>query len=598
MRNLALLGSAAILAVLAGVPLATQVQSRRATPSTSMSTVVATSAALDAKNRQARQSTKSKIKGNKPQQMAAAGGPYSTQNIVIPAAQTGTGFNEYLTVMTPYGYTPGGGARPLLLVGNGYGLSPASFFNGMSDIPDEANNRGWLICATIQLDDQSFGAWNKPQSNVTASLDYMIANYAVDVDRIYAVGWSMSGGSLASYAARHLDPARPMIAALVTNAGSFDLVDTYDNEVTSVKQIMENAALFAGPPSNAAYTFHYERTETVLTNPVSGIQNQTYSQARNLLHIPTYHVYSADDTIPYLPVQNQQFASFMQSVGANITTQAFTGLANKHSWQLIDEVAALDFLEQFTVARSPTSFDILADRNATYYWTSVTQRNAGSYSRVKATATTATNSLVLDHLQNVSALTVRVPNGMLNLTSRLDLTIDNDDTLDQAITLTGTPILPPNYILVNNQAFTDWSYDASGIRINAPANSANTYVLTYDSYTAVATTPTTVNLGFGLPLTLASKPNMPYLAFLSTYVAPVPLSLIDPGDPRWFLAGVGPTTAFFGATMPGSGSVSFNVGTPSDPVYSGTILSIQFLTYPGSTTIVDEISNLAQCRLQ
>lgn len=594
-RTLLLCVGAAL--VFAGIP-GKKKPARQATAATSMSTVVAASAQASVEGRSARQQKKSKL-GKQPTGTLKAGGPYTLTQVDLPPAITGTGFMERIQIMTPFGYDPFGPDLPLLLVGNGYGLSAWSFFNGMSDIPDEANNRGWLICAVTQLDDQSFGAWNKPQSNVSAALQHMVANYRVDDDRIYAIGWSMSGGSMASYAARHLDPGKPMIAAVAVNAGSVDLVDTYDNEVPAVKAIMENAALFQGNPALPAFHYNYERTETIFTIPSTGALNTKYCQARNLKNIPVYHVYSTDDTIPYLPLQNQQFASYLTTLGANLTSQAFTGLPVKHSWDLLDAVAVLDWCQQFTVNRTPSQYELNADRSGAFYWSTLTQRTAGQFSRLAVSAVTGTNTLAITGAENLASIVVTPPNGMLNFASKLSLTAENTDAAPLNLTLTGAGLVSPTYVLNGTDVFDDWTYDGSGLTLTVPAGTTANFTIAFDVYSAVLTAPTTVNLGSSMNLTLqCSSANKPYLMLLSTFAYPTPVALIDPTDTRYILAGFDASTVLLLSNLGPTAQQSLSVFIPANPTYQDVELNMQFVTYPGFTTILDEISNLARCRLQ
>lgn len=595
--NRPLFAALCVVMIVAGLP-GKKKPSRQATPATSMAAVVAASAQASAENRAARQQKKATLGKFHPPSLKA-GGPYTLTQVDLPPAVTGTGFAERIQVMTPFGYDPFGPDVPLLLVGNGYGLSAFSFFNGMSDIPDEANNRGWLICAVTQLDDKSFGAWNKPQSNVEAALQHMVANYRVDDDRIYAIGWSMSGGSMASYAARHLDPSKPMIATVAVNAGSLDLVDTYDHEVPAVKTLMENVNLFQGNPALAAFHYNYERTETIFTDQATGVLNSTYCQARNLKLIPIYHVYSTDDTIPYLPLQNQHFASYLTSLGANLTSQAFTGLPTKHSWDLLDPVALLDWCQQYTVQRTPLQYELNADRSAVYYWTTLTQRTAGQYSRIAVAANTMANSLSLTGIENLSTVTVLPPNGMLNFASKLSLTVGNTDPAPLTLVLQGAGLVSPTYILDGTDVFDDWTYDGSNLTLTVPANTTSNFTIAFDLYSAVLTAPAAVNLGSSMNLTLnGSTPNKPYLLLLSTFVYPTPVALIDPTDTRYILAGFDASTVLLLSNLGGTAQQNLSVFIPANPTYLNVELAMQFVTYPGFTTILDEISNLARCRLQ
>jgi len=60
---------------------------------------------------------------------------------------------------------------------------------------------------------ENFGA-PLPQDQQQQVIDWVLAHYPIDRDRIYGIGFSMGGGGVASYAARHLDRTGAMFAAM------------------------------------------------------------------------------------------------------------------------------------------------------------------------------------------------------------------------------------------------------------------------------------------------------------------------------------------------------------------------------------------------
>ena len=196
--------------------------------------------------------------------------PYTTVSLAFNGTQTGTGIDEAAILMTPCGFNPAGPDLPLIVIFNGFCLGAPAIFNGLTQIPDEANARGWMVvaitCGGQAMFKKSYGI-HKCQANVEFVLDYIIQNYPVDLDRIYGVGWSAGGGAIVSYGARHLNPARPMFAAIATDAGTYDLIDTYNNVPADVKAFLNGSLMFGGSPSDLAATFGYLRTGTISFTP-------------------------------------------------------------------------------------------------------------------------------------------------------------------------------------------------------------------------------------------------------------------------------------------------------------------------------------------
>lgn len=555
-------------------------------PASSMSTVVSRSAQRSEQTRLQRAASR-----NVP---LAMGCPYTVTQVEIPAADdgsgffTGTSFKERIQVMTPCGFNPAGPDLPLIMVNNGWGLSAASFFNGMSDIPDEANSRGWLVVAFTQLDDQSFGVVPLPQQNVERALDWVLANYPVDEDRIYGVGWSGGGGSIVSFAVRHLNPDRPMLAALVSNAGSYDLINTYNNEVPSVQAIMENVALLKGPPSGTTlWQYLLSHCEEVQSGPSVVVDR---AKIRNLLHIPVFHTWSTDDSIVYLRNQNQAFAAYLQSIGANITTQSFTGLIDSHSWDLVDAKAALDFLQQYTVNRYPESFDVLADRNLTYYWVSAALRVQKILTPIVCSVDTAMNHVDID-VKNILTLDVQPPQALLDRSENFSISFTTTDNASSTLVFHDV-VSPPTYVLYGVEMYDAWSHDggAQTLTITVPGPGTSDFAVQYDVQTGVLTAPASVTPPANVTLNLsAAVPSKPVFLMMGLSQGVIPLSLFDPADDRNLLVGFNGAAVLLPMALNGAGQASVSFGTL--PSMSGMTLYAQFVTYPGGANIVDEVSN-------
>jgi len=526
-------------------------------------------------------------------QHASGGCPYTVTQVDILAAVTGTGFNERIQVMTPCNYNAAGPDLPLIVAWNGFGLSAASFFNGMSDIPDEANTRGWLVVSVTGLDDKGFGA-PKPQQNVEAAIDYMLANYPVDEDKIYGIGWSAGGGAITAFCARHLDPAGPMFAAVANNAGTFDLVDTYNNDTSpgmTTQTIMENAALFAGPPSGATL-WNYLSSESLDHDVNLLTENEPLSQMRNLLNVPIFHVYSTDDTIAYLIDQNQVFAAYLTANGADLTSQSFSGLTTPHDWSLLDATATLDFFAAQTIDREPISFEVNADRDGTWYWAGIVQDTANTFTEIECSVDGANNHLDISGAVNLDQVTLSPPSTEFDPNVNCTIDFETADTGLTVMKIQGVTDAP-TYLLDFHTLYPainvthDDINDVLTVDLYGPA--AHEFEIRYDDYSASLTGSASVNppdcANFSIQ---GSNANQPYIFLIGFAQGVVDLALIDANEDRNVLVDLAVPPVFVFGALDGAGQDTVDVFIPAN--LSGTKLRTQVVTYPGAPTLLDEIS--------
>ncbi|MBI4882118.1 MAG: hypothetical protein HY812_21025 [Planctomycetes bacterium] len=523
-------------------------------------------------------------------------GPYTVTQVIIPKTDdgsgfyTGTNFVEIIQIMTPYGFDPAGPDLPLILVFNGWGLSAFSFFNGMSDIPDEANARGWLVVAVTCLDDKSYG-WIVGQIGVEVALKYVSAHYPVDEDRVYGVGWSAGGGSIASYAARHLDPAAPMLAAIATNAGSYDLVDVYDNSDSAGKAIFEHPNLFQGPPTGATL-WNYLRTQTETKNIATGNVIEIQSQMRNLLNTPIYHVYSTDDTIVYLPNQSALLAQYMTTHGADYTGQTFSGLPDPHTWDLLPGPATLSWFDTHTLEREPPALSLSADRSGWYYWAKLTLLSPITFGTLLCTPDQVANHLEIGGVSNLTELRLDPPASQFNSAVDFTLTFTAANAVPIDLVIEDVPGRPSE-VLQGSLPFTNWEFNAADgeLALELPPGVTALSVV-FGDYTGLLVGPASIAAGSNLHFDLAaSTPYKPYLLLIGQAAGVVPLSLFDPGDQRDLLLSLNPLPVILPPlVLDAAAEAALDVGLVPAGL-AGSTLYCQFLTFPGGATIVDEISN-------
>lgn len=519
-------------------------------------------------------------------------GSYTVTQVDIPSTDpgdgffTGTGFGERIQIMTPFGFDPNGPEVPLVVVFNGWGLSANSFFNGMSTIPDEANVRGWMVVAVTCLDDKSYG-WIVGQTGVEVALDYVDHYYPIDRDRIYGVGWSGGGGSIASYAARHRDPTRPTLAAIATNAGTYDLEDTYFWVPSSTKQLMEHPNLFQGPPSGATL-FNYERTQT--QSLLAGAVDLPRAQLRNLLHTPIHHVFSSDDTLAYLAVQSTFFRDVFLAGGSQYTWQSFSGLPTPHTWDLLPGPATLDFFAGHVLETDVGAFEVTADRKGRYDWATVFQKTATNFSTFSCALDEAVNAVTVDGVTNVTALVLEPPSTRVALGTDFSFTYDTVDATPTLVRFARVTAAP-DAVRDGATPFAAWTYDATKDELTLTMPPGRTTLdVEFDDSSMTLKGPATVGETPDVHLDLAGgAATKPYVLLLGLAEAESPLSSFDAADGRDLLVALTPLPVLLAGNLDAAGTDTVDFCVP--PTLAGQSIFGQFVTLGGATTIVDELSN-------
>jgi len=519
-------------------------------------------------------------------------GPFTVTQVDIPATDpgdgffTGTGFLERIQIMTPFGFDPNGPELPLILVFNGWGLSANSFFNGMSTIPDEANVRGWMVVAVTCLDDKSYG-WITGQTGVEVAMNYVDHYYPIDRDRIYGVGWSGGGGSIVSYAARHRDPTQPMLAAVATNAGSYDLENTYFWVPSSIKTLMEHPNLFQGPPSGGTL-FNYERTQTQTLSGV--VIDPSRSQMKNLTHTPLHHVYSTDDPLLYLAGQSTKFRDYFLAEASSYSVQTFSGLPEPHTWDLLPGPATLDFFEPHRLETDIGSFRVTADRKGRYDWATVFLQTGSDFATFSCALDETTNHVTVEDVSNVTALVIEPPPTRVALGTDFSVSFSTADAQPTLLRLARVTAAPDR-IMDGAIPFTAWTYDASldDLTLTMPTGSTQLDVV-FDDSSMTLKGPAEVGNSPDVHLALAGgSPAKSFFLLLGFAEAETPLTTFDPGDGRDLLVALTPLPVLVPGQLDGAGAATVDFCVP--PTLAGQSIYGQFVTLPGAGTIVDELSN-------
>ncbi len=337
--------------------------------------------------------------------------------------------------------------------------------------PAEARARGWLLMAPLGAFKPNFSSLAS-QSNTEEALDFVLNRFSsyIDLDRIYGVGFSMGGGSALSFAARHLDPAKPMFAALVNHTGGLDLINTYENEGTGIRDILE--FLFRGTPG--AKPFNYQRSSLVVKSGGPNGFDPDVSMAWNLTHIPILDVRAQFDepATAYLLDQNTLFETAMSLFGGIVTVDIKPGVS-VHNWSTLPESQALDFLEQFTL-ELPTSAHTLADRDDRFFYFDIVQDAPDAFSPFTWSIRRGANEIRFSETANMSEIHFDPFEVKLDPSQTLVVWTDTTDGIADTIVLEGFPFQPVE-VLRDGLATTAWSHDisTSTLSLNETDGSAN-----------------------------------------------------------------------------------------------------------------------------
>lgn len=373
--------------------------------------------------------------------------------IEFSAAVTGTGFKERAMVYEPS--PPPAGPVPMLVVFHKFGSSHLDVEQNTTYL-EEASKRGWYVVCPLGAEKMSFASLES-QGNIELVLDFMMGLGQVDPARIYGVGFSMGGGAVTSYAARHLDPNRPMIAALIDHSGGVALNHTY----------------FSDPPAQFIFDFWFgdgsagsadpwkmNRSSVIDFDPTTLLVDDSQDFARNLLHAPMRIVRASNDPLAYLSTQSDVFDTHMKALGVVSGTAygyyilPFQG----HDWSMLDESGACDWLSQFTL-QIPQSGRTLADRDGNWFHFDVQQGMAGQFTPFDWSADGATNSLSLTHTSNLQAITVDLLAMGLDPSMTLDISLSTDDGIGDTVRLRDVPSAPL-VVLRDSIPETNWNWSA------------------------------------------------------------------------------------------------------------------------------------------
>ncbi|HEX5010450.1 MAG TPA: hypothetical protein VFY71_08605 [Planctomycetota bacterium] len=339
------------------------------------------------------------------------GGPGQMFTGFIPAGPDGTGTDkaESFQYQVPGSYDPEGPPLPMVIAYHGFGQSAKSV--ATSSIIDEVCNiHGWFYMAPTGIDDQLYGS-PISQQNTSAAIQWVLDNFNVDPDRLYMVGFSMGGGVVCNYVARHRDPHGIMIAALGVVSGTMDWVLEYNMGNSAIKDLLINPYNFGGTPTQEP--FAYEQSSTLHFQPDSypplpGVLQLPLSMGQNLGSTPTYVTWDLGDPTTGVASEQPVLLGVLAGLGGVFESHPVTGVSPPHSWLVLDEVGLFAFFEGKAVNRAPLAFEGLYDGSTQVSWAQLTQRTPGSFSHVNGIADVGLRKVIVSDVQNAENLQVHV----------------------------------------------------------------------------------------------------------------------------------------------------------------------------------------------
>ncbi len=395
---------------------------------------------------------------------------------------TGSGWVEKFLVQLPP--TPPTAPVPMLVVFHKFGSSHGDVLN--TTFLAETQARGWYCVAPLGARQKNFGN-NESQINTRAALDLVASILPVDRNRVYGVGFSMGGGGLANYAARHLDPAGVQFAAICDHTGGVSLAHTWFNEPDDadlddnlplpgnnleVPDVLEN--LFGGTPMQQP--FNYRRASSIDLDPITGQIGAGTDMGRNLAHIPTAIWIANADPMVYLAAQTYAFDGYLQNQNASHTLTVPNG--NVHSWSTLDETAVCDWMQTKTL-QQPTSGNTLADEDGVWFRFQVEQDVRGAFTPFTWAHDVLTRHLDITQTANLKRITFDAPAAGFAMHGSVTLHLASADGTGDRVRFLGVGSAPISVLRDGISASGTFDAFTQSFEIVESSAGAHDWVLTF-----------------------------------------------------------------------------------------------------------------------
>jgi len=371
---------------------------------------------------------------------------------------------------------------PLLVAFHKFG-STALDIPVNTDFEQECFDRNWFLVAPLGASPKSFSSISS-QLNTEVVIELMVERFGayIDSNRIYGVGFSMGGGNVMNYAARHLDPSRPMFAAIINHTGPVSLRQNYIEQPNN-QFIMD--LWYGGDPDQ--FPFKYARSSVldifsvdngggigpgpigpgpIGPGPIGGggTSSKDYrinfkdSVIGNLSHVPLYIVRAKNDPLTYISAQLDLLTDYLSTTDQDYVYKKVGGVT-QHLWSTLNETNTLNWAAGKTL-QLPTRAFTMADRNDTYFYFDVKQEGSGRFTRFSWEILQAENELHILRTDNLRQIGFDVGATGLDATRALELQLSARDNLGDLVRITGYDTAPAS-VTRNGQHTRNWRYDAT-----------------------------------------------------------------------------------------------------------------------------------------
>ena len=344
---------------------------------------------------------------------------------------------------------------PLLIAFHQWGGNHLSTFSTTFD--EEANSRNWIFMSPFGGSSNNYNH-QEAQEMVKKAIEWLMDNYHIDKNRIYAVGGSMGGASGMIYANNHLNPNEPMIAATASASGILDC------ERRAIEMDGNNSMTewFGGNYDEVPFEYH--------RNSAIYFADSTQSMHYNLKYIPLYFDFGITETHR---AHAEEMYQIMSGYNNNMwIDQEPTG---SHGFSVFDENHVCDWLSQFELIDNPDTINVNLDQSSRAYWLEVNNEEQieNEFMRITASREIYQDSLVINIEQTYNItnnnITLHVMDNLYNYINLYYEGVSSNEY--NSIGLTGELINYVSHISVNGCDFCiTMEEDIIWVGINAENN--------------------------------------------------------------------------------------------------------------------------------
>jgi pimeloyl-ACP methyl ester carboxylesterase len=395
---------------------------------------------------------------------------------------TGSGWEERFLLQTPVPAPTS--PAPLVVVFHKYGSSHADLLN--TGLIAEALARGWYVMCPLGARQRHFGNFES-QINTRAALNLVRQLCPVDPQRVYGVGFSMGGGSVANYAARHIDPKGVMFAAICDHTGGVSLGHTYwsENDDNDADDNVPNPGdnleppdvledLFGGTPTTSP--FKYQQCSSIDLDPFTGQIGAFNDFARNLSHIPVLVWRASADPTLFLVRQTDDFDFHVQPFNAsNQYTQA---PGTMHAWTTLNAQYLCDWFSTKTLTL-PSAARTLADEDGNWLYFFVEQDAPGAFTPFTWNVNAAAKTITINATQNLKRLKITPAGFGLTLTGTVTLNLSTSDATGDRFQFLYVPNAPLSVTRDGVPASGTWDAQAHTYEVSESTGGLHTWVFTF-----------------------------------------------------------------------------------------------------------------------